>query len=122
MRSTSLKYPPDISILPGLLFVFDIDCPHGDSVLDEICSTDVNDPIALARILDLVLKPTCQRFLEDEQQWHVDTLRHFIDKGENFKCVLEKRSFLFSDEVADSTEFMRILYSCLIRYQAKVKK
>lgn len=114
-----MKFKPDISILAGLLFVFDIDYPHEESVLDEICSTDVNDPIALSRIMDLVLKPTYQKFLEDEQQWHVDTLRHFLDKGESFKSVLERRSFLFTDAVADGSEFMRILYLCLIRYQRK---
>ncbi|WP_027922051.1 hypothetical protein [Pseudomonas sp. URMO17WK12:I12] len=117
-----MKFEPDVSILPGLLFVFDIDYPHEESVLDEICSTDVNDPIALSRIMDLVLKPTYQRFLEDEQQWHVNTLRHFLDKGESFKSVLEKRSFLFSDEVVDGREFMRILYLCLMRYQREESK
>lgn len=112
-----MTFKPDMSILPGLLFVFDIDYPHDESLLDEICATDVNDPVALSKIMDLALKPMYQRFLTDEQQWHIDTLRFFLEKDESFRSVLEKRSFLFTDEIDDSREFMRTLYVCLMRYQ-----
>jgi len=111
-----MKLNPDIAILAGLLFVFDVDYPHDQSVIDELCSIDVNDSCDLSKAIDLVIKPDYLAMLCDERKWYVETIKFYLGKGDSFESILKKRSFLFFDEVLDGRSFMNTLLGCLERY------
>lgn len=112
-----MKFVPSLSILPGFLFVLDIDYPHEKSVEELICLADVNDACDLVRVFDVVLKPEFIGYSCSDKQWLITTITYYLEKDESFVDVLEKRSFLFSDEIIDPRGFMSVLLNCLLSYQ-----
>ncbi len=117
-----MKPNPKLSILPGFLFVFDIDYPHEGAVEELICLADVNDSSDLIRIFDAVLKLEFVGYSESDRCWIIDTISYYLERGETFVEVLEKRSFLFSDEIVDGRGFMRVLLECLSLYEGEIGK
>lgn len=115
-----MKLQPNISILTGFLFLFDIDYPHPESVAEFICLADVNDCSDLSRVFDLVVKPDFFNYSEADRCWLIETLTFFLNKNESFEEVLEKRSFLFSDEIEDGRLFMGTLLGRLRAYQQEM--
>jgi hypothetical protein len=117
-----MKLDPKLSILPGFLFVFDIDYPHERAVEELICLADVNDTSDLIKVFDAVLKPEFIMCSESDRRWIIDTISYYLERGETFVKVLEKRSFLFSDEIVDGRGFMRVLLECLSLYEDEIGK
>ncbi|MBV7495756.1 hypothetical protein KW837_15925 [Pseudomonas sp. PDM24] len=116
-----MKRPPKLSILRGLLFLFDID--NVDSVEREeiIVSKDVNDEAELAELFDLLMKPEFTIYSDDDRAWYIDTLIYYLEGEESFDSVFEKLTTYFDDEIEDQRKFMRVLLACLLRYQAEMK-
>ena len=116
-----MKRPPKLSILRGLLFLFDID--NVDSVEREeiIVSKDVNDETELAELFDLLMKPEFTIYSDDDRAWYIDTLIYYLEREESFDSVFEKLTTYFDDEIEDQRKLMRVLLACLLRYQAEMK-
>lgn len=116
-----MKRPPKLSILRGLLFLFDID--NVDSVEREeiIVSKDVNDEAELAELFDILMKPEFTAYSDSDRVWYIDTLAYYLEGEESFDSVFEKLTTYFDDEVKDQRKFMRVLLECLLRYQSEIK-
>ena len=112
-----MRFKPDISILPGFLFVFDIDYPRDGSVEEFICLADVNDYTDLSMVFDLVVRPEFLNYSDDDKCWLIETIAFFMDEGNSFESVFAKRSLLFSDEIEDGRMFMRTLLERLRTYR-----
>ncbi|MCR8932214.1 MULTISPECIES: hypothetical protein [unclassified Pseudomonas] len=111
-----MKFKPDISILPGFLFVLDIDYPHVASAEEFICLADVNDGADLSAVFDLIVRPEFLSYSESDKCWLIETIAFFMDEGNSFEDVFAKRSLLFSEEIEDGRMFMRTLLERLRTY------
>lgn len=115
-----MKRLPKLSILRGLLFLFDIDNIDSDEREEIIVSKNVNDETELAELFDMLMRP---EFISDsDREWYIDTLIYYLDIGESFDSVFDKITTYFDDEVEDRRKFMQVLLDCLLRYQAEVVK
>jgi len=117
-----VKRAPQLSILRGLLFLFDID-NVGDSEREEIIvSKNVNDKDELAELFDILMKPEFLSYSDSDREWYIDTLRHYLSVSESFDSVFTKITTYFDGDVKDQRQFMRILFECLTRYQSEASK
>ncbi|OPA90108.1 hypothetical protein BFW87_21860 [Pseudomonas fluorescens] len=110
---------PKLKILRGLLFTY---CIENTKDLDReeiIASKNVNDASELSELFDVLTKPEFLSYREDEQQWFINTLEHFLATDENFDSVFYLFDTFFEDEILDKREFMTILLSCLLNYKAE---
>ncbi|KQV10347.1 hypothetical protein ASC74_13050 [Pseudomonas sp. Root329] len=117
-----MKRLPKLSILRGLLFLFDIDNVDSDERERIIVSKNVNDEIELAELFDILMKPEFASYSDSDRQWYIDTLIHYLEVDENFDSVFDKITTYFDDEVEDRRRFMRVLLECLLRYQVDDNK
>lgn len=116
-----MKRLPKLSILRGLLFLFDIDNIDSDERERVIVSKNVNDDAELVELFDLLMKPEFTSYSESDRKWYIDTLTYYLDAGESFDSIFDKITTYFDDEVEERRKFMRILLLCLLRYQAEMK-
>ncbi|MBC3207997.1 hypothetical protein HU755_14440 [Pseudomonas sp. SWRI111] len=112
-----MNFKPDISILPGFLFIFDIDYPHSESVEELICWADVNDCSDLSNVFDSVIRPEFLSYSEGDKCWLIETIASCLDENNSFEGVFAKRSLLFSDEIEDARMFMSTLLERLRAYR-----
>lgn len=116
-----MKRQPKISILRGLLFLFDID--NVDDVEREqiIVSKNVNDEVGLAELFDMLMRPEFTAYSDCDREWYIDTLIYYLGLEESFDSVFDKLTTYFNDEVEDRRKFMQVLLECLLRYQGEIK-
>ncbi|WLG45464.1 hypothetical protein [Pseudomonas sp. FP1740] len=117
-----MKRLPKLSILRGLLFLFDIDNIDSDEREEIIVSKNVNDEAELAELFDMLMRPEFISYSNSDREWYIDTLIYYLDIGESFDSVFDKITTYFDDEVEDRRKFMQVLLDCLLRYQAEVVK
>lgn len=110
---------PDLEILRGLLFTY---CIENTKDLDReeiIVSKNVNNPEELAELFDALTKSEFYSYREDEQQWFIDTLEHFLSKNEDFESVFYLFDTYFEDEILDKRVFMAVLLDRLKSYMSE---
>ncbi|URM28566.1 hypothetical protein LLY42_02640 [Pseudomonas frederiksbergensis] len=117
-----MKRLPKLSILRGLLFLFDIDNIDSDEREEIIVSKNINDEAELAELFDMLMRPEFISYSNSDREWYIDTLIYYLDIGESFDSVFDKITTYFDDEVEDRRKFMQVLLNCLLRYQAEVVK
>lgn len=116
-----MTHPPKLSILRGLLFLFDIDNIYNAEKEEIIASKNINDEKELTELLDTLMKPEFLSYTKLDRQWFIDTLEHYLSKEENFDSVFEKLTTYFDDEIENHRQFMRTLFNCLSRYESQQK-
>ncbi|NVZ69600.1 hypothetical protein [Pseudomonas costantinii] len=112
-----MKKQPKLRILRGLLFTY---CIENTKDLDReeiIVSKNVNDADELAELFDALTKPEFLSYREDEQQWFINTLEHFLATNENFESVFYLFDTYFEDDIADKRVFMKVLLNRLQNYK-----
>lgn len=114
-----MKRQPKLTILPGLLFTYCIENTRDIEREEIIVSKNVNNPEELAELFDALTKPEFFSYREDEQQWFIDTLEHFLSTDENFESVFYLFDTYFEDEIADKRVFMQVLLDRLKSYKSE---
>ena len=105
-----------MSIIRGLLFTYDIE--NTDDLAREklISSKDISNEIELIELFDKLTKPEFLSYRPEERQWHIDTLRHYLNTDENFESVFYFLDTYFDDEITNNRQFMKVLLRCLEHY------
>lgn len=116
-----MKRQPKLSILRGLLFLFDIDNIDDVEREEIIVSKNVNDEVELAELFDMLMRPEFTAYSDSDREWYIDTLIYYLGLEENFNSVFDKLTTYFDDKVEDQRKFMHVLLECLLRYQAEIK-
>ncbi|MGY2231420.1 hypothetical protein HX780_06880 [Pseudomonas tolaasii] len=114
-----MKLKPCLSITQGLLFTYCIENSHSPEREKLIASKNVNRESDLKELFEKLTKPEFMKYKHDERQWHIDTLQHFLAAGDSFDSVFHLFDTYFKDEILDQREFMKILLSCLLTYDAE---
>lgn len=114
-----MKRKPEYFVLRGLLFIFDIDNVHDDAREKIIVSKNVNDQEELAELFDVLLRPEFLSYSIREREWCIETLRHYLNVGDDFDAVFTKITTYFNDDVDDQCQFMQVLLHCLLKYQVE---
>jgi hypothetical protein len=117
----NMKRQPKLSILRGLLFLFDIDNVDDVEREEIIVSKNVNDEAELAELFDMLMRPEFTAYSDSDREWYIDTLNYYLGLEESFDSVFDKLTTYFDDEVEDRRKFMQVLLECLLRYQAEMK-
>lgn len=114
-----MKKKPDLAILRGLLFTYCIENCRDAEREQVIASKNINNEKELSELFNTLTKPEFFSYKEDEQQWFIDTLQHFLSTNENFSSVFYLFDTYFEDEIRDNRQFMTVLLECLKRYKAE---
>ena len=114
-----MKLKPKLSIIRSLLFTYNIENTKDLEREEVIVSKDVNDDKQLAELFDELTKPEYMSYDNEERQWYIDTLNHFLNTDETFDSVFYLFDTYFDDEISDQRQFMKVLLECLTRYQAE---
>ncbi|NWC95899.1 MULTISPECIES: hypothetical protein [unclassified Pseudomonas] len=114
-----MKLKPKLSIIRSLLFTYNIENTKDLEREEIIVSKDVNDDKQLAELFDELTKPEYILYNNEERQWYIDTLEHFLNTAETFDSIFYLFDTYFDEEIFDQRQFMRVLLGCLIRYQAE---
>ncbi len=114
-----MKRQPKLTILRGLLFTYCIENTTNVEREGIIVSKDVNNPKELAELFDALTKSEYFSYREDEQQWYIDTLGHFLSTDEDFESVFYLFDTYFEDEILDKRAFMAVLLERLKSYQSE---
>jgi hypothetical protein len=117
-----MKLTPKLSIIRSLLFTYDIENTEDIERESLIVSKNVNDDNELTELFDELTKPEFISYKNEERQWHIDTLTHFLKTDENFDSVFYLFDTYFDDEIVDQRQFMKTLLECLMRYHAEATK
>ena len=114
-----MKLKPKLSIIRSLLFTYNIENTKDLEREEVIVSKDVNDDKQLAELFDELTKPEYMSYDNEERQWYIDTLNHYLNTDETFDSVFYLFDTYFDDEISDQRQFMKILLKCLTKYQAE---
>ena len=114
-----MKSQPQLSILKGLLFTYCIENTRDADREELITSINVNHHEELIWLFNQLTKPEFIKYKQDEREWHINTLQHFLSTDENFESVFYLFDTYFEDEIVDNRAFMKTLLECLIRYHAQ---
>ncbi|MFP3497938.1 hypothetical protein SB759_27320 [Pseudomonas sp. SIMBA_059] len=114
-----MKNKPKLSILRGLLFTYCVENSKNLEREETIASKDVNSSKELAELFDILTKPEFLSYREDEQQWFIETLQHFLEAGESFESVFYLFDTYFEDEILDKRSFMETLLERLKIYNSE---
>lgn len=114
-----MKRQPQLSILQGLLFTYCIENTRNIEREEIIASKNVNNPEELAELFDALTKPEFYIYTLEEQDWYIETIRHYLLTDETFDSVFYLFDTYFEDDINDNRAFMRVLLDCLIRYRAE---
>ncbi|AZE61664.1 MULTISPECIES: hypothetical protein [Pseudomonas] len=112
-----MKLKPDLSILKSLLFTYSIENYDDPERERFIASKNVNDETELAELFEKLTKPEFLSYKIEIQQWHIETLQHYLNIDENFSSVFYLLDTYFDDEITDHRQFMRVLLRCLQHYR-----
>jgi hypothetical protein len=116
-----MRRAPNLSTLRGLLFLFDVEnsvCLERDKI---IASKDVGNEVELVELFDALMKPEFCSYTESDRRWYIEVLGFYLAGEEGFDGVFDKMSTYFDDDIQDRRAFMRVLFECLLRYQAEME-
>ncbi|WLH04490.1 hypothetical protein [Pseudomonas lurida] len=108
---------PDLEILQGLLFTYSIENTKDLKREEIIVSKDINNETELSELFDELTKPDFLSYREDEQEWFIETIQHFLSANNDFESVFYLFDTYFEDNIIDKRGFMKILLNCLKKYQ-----
>ncbi|RZI18109.1 hypothetical protein [Pseudomonas orientalis] len=114
-----MKLKPSLSIIQGLLFTYCIENTRDAEREELISSMNVNNHEELTRLFDELTKPEFIKYKQDEREWYINTLQHFLHTDENFDSVFYLFDTYFEDDIVDNRAFMSTLLECLMRYQTE---
>jgi hypothetical protein len=73
-----MKLTPELSILKSLLFTYSIE-NYDDSERERfIASKKINNETELAELFEKLTKPQFISYKLEIQQWHIETLQHYL--------------------------------------------
>lgn len=107
----------DMIVLRSLLFVFDIENTVDDAREEYIASKNVNSESGLLELFDQLLRPDFLAFQFHEREWLIEKISFYLKDGSDFDEIFSRITTYFGDEVKDRRRFMKVLLSCLERYQ-----
>ncbi|SFB57226.1 hypothetical protein SAMN03159488_05386 [Pseudomonas sp. NFIX10] len=110
----------DMVVLRSLLFVFDIENTIDEAREEIIVSKDINADSELVELFDSLLKADFLTFQSHEREWFIEKISFYLEEGANFDEIFSRIITYFDDDVKDPPHFMRVLLSCLKRYQSEV--
>lgn len=108
---------PDLEILQGLLFTYSIENTKDLKREEIIVSKDINNETELSELFDILTKPYFLSYREDEQEWFIETIQHFLSANNDFESVFYLFDTYFEDNIIDKRSFMKTLLNCLKKYQ-----
>jgi len=108
---------PDLEILQGLLFTYSIENTKDLKREEIIVSKDINNETELSELFDELTKPDFLSYREDEQEWLIETIQHFLSANDDFESVFYLFDTYFEDSITDKRSFMKTLLNCLKKYQ-----
>lgn len=108
---------PDLEILQGLLFTYSIENTKDLKREEIIVSKDINNETELSELFDELTKPDFLSHREDEQEWFIETIQHFLSANNDFESVFYLFDTYFEDNIIDKRGFMKTLLNCLKKYQ-----
>ncbi|MBC3238447.1 hypothetical protein HU723_04505 [Pseudomonas lurida] len=108
---------PDLEILQGLLFTYSIENTKDLKREEIIASKDINNETELSELFDELTKPDFLSYREDEQEWFIETIQHFLSANNDFESVFYLFDTYFEDNIIDKRGFMKTLLNCLKKYQ-----
>lgn len=108
---------PDLEILQGLLFTYSIENTKDLKREEIIVSKDINNETKLSELFDELTKPDFLSYREDEQEWFIETIQHFLSANNDFESVFYLFDTYFEDNIIDKRGFMKTLLNCLKKYQ-----
>jgi hypothetical protein len=108
---------PDLEILQGLLFTYSIENTKDLKREEIIVSKDINNETELSELFDILTKPYFLSYREDEQEWLIETIQHFLSANDDFESVFYLFDTYFEDSITDKRSFMKTLLNCLKKYQ-----
>lgn len=114
-----MKNPPNLHIIRGLLFTYNIENTRDSEREELIVSKNINDAKELSELFDALTKPEFISYTKEDQDWFISTLRHYLDINDTFDSVFYLFDTYFDDEISDQRHFMKVLLECLIRYQTQ---
>jgi hypothetical protein len=114
-----MKRRPQLSILQGLLFTYCIENSRNLEREGIIASKNVNDSKELTELFDALTKPEFYTYTLEEQDWHIETIRHHLSTEETFDSVFYLFDTYFEDDINDNRAFMNTLLGCLTRYRTE---
>lgn len=115
-----MKLKPNLSILQGLLFTYCIENTRDVDREELITSINVNHHEELTWLFDELTKPEFMKYRQDEREWYINTLQHFLSTGESFESIFYLFDTYFDDEIIDKRQFMKTLLDCLSRYNLDI--
>lgn len=108
---------PDLEILQGLLFTYSIENTKNLEREEIIASKNINNETELSELFDELTKPDFLSYREDEQEWFIETIQHFLSANNDFESVFYLFDTYFEDNIIDKRSFMKTLLNCLKKYQ-----
>ncbi|VVQ01979.1 hypothetical protein PS907_05419 [Pseudomonas fluorescens] len=108
---------PDLEILQGLLFTYSIENTKNLEREEIIASKNINNETELSELFDELTKPDFLSYREDEQEWFIETIQHFLSANNDFESVFYLFDTYFEDNIIDKRGFMKTLLNCLKKYQ-----
>lgn len=111
-----MKKKPDIAILQGLLFTYSIENTDDLEREEIIISKNVNNNAELSELFDILTKPEFLSYREDEQIWFIETIEHYLSKGDDFESVFYLFCTYFENDIIDKRAFMTVLLERLKSY------
>jgi hypothetical protein len=115
-----MKSKPSVMPLVGLLFVFNIENACDEEREEVIVSKDINVDVELCELFDVLLRPEFLRYSPSAQEKYIALIAYYMEAGDNFDDLFKDMDMYFDQEVQDQRHFMKILLSCLKRYQSEV--
>ncbi|WP_103734599.1 hypothetical protein [Pseudomonas sp. GZJR-8] len=114
-----MKRRPQLSILKGLLFTYCIENTRNLEREEIIASKNINNPKELMELFDTLTKPVFYTYTPEEQDWFIETIRHYLLTDETFDSVFYLFDTYFEDDIIDNRAFMKTLLDCLTHYKAE---
>jgi hypothetical protein len=111
-----MKNKPNMEIIRGLLFTYDIENTDDLKREDFISSKNINNEKQLIELFDELTKPDFLAYTKPEQDWFIDSIEHYLSTNDNFDAVFKKMTTYFNDDVDDQRAFMQTLLNRLKHY------
>ncbi|MBL1310278.1 MULTISPECIES: hypothetical protein [Pseudomonas] len=112
-----MKNKPNMSIIRGLLFTYDIENTDDLKRENLISSKNINTEKELIELIDELTKPEFLSYTKQEQEWFIDSIEHYLSIGDNFDSIFKTMATYFSEPVINQQMFMRTLLGRLRQYR-----
>ncbi|AHC34758.1 hypothetical protein U771_11145 [Pseudomonas gorinensis] len=116
-RVIKMKNKPNMSIIRGLLFTYDIENTDDLKRENLISSKNINTEKELIELIDELTKPEFLSYTKQEQEWFIDSIEHYLSIGDNFDSIFKTMATYFSEPVINQQMFMRTLLGRLRQYR-----